>query len=155
MSNFKIHISFLDDRIRVSERGIITGQLFISVGQKFFPNDNWDDFILSVLSMWITSAVNLLNKTNQEEFLFMDGSFSFILDKVDKKFCRIKGIYYGIEEKEVIFEDEVLFHDVLKEIVQAQEALFVHIKNYNWNIQDVDVYINQLDFLKETLENIK
>lgn len=150
-----MNCSFSKDRIRISSRGVITGILFISVGDHSFPDNGWDDFVLRVLSMWGRSAINLLNGKNQEEFLFMDGSFSFKLEKIDALSYKIEGLYYGLNEIDIVFEDVILLDELLKEIIQVQEALFSYIADNNWAVENVNAYVNQLNILKQGISRTR
>lgn len=66
-----IHIK--TDTFNVTNTGTITGVIFIEIDNKYFPEENWNDFPVIILNWWLEKAI-----TNIEgEYRFMDGPFRF------------------------------------------------------------------------------
>lgn len=70
-------LDFDECSIQKSSSGSITGVLFWTVDDQFFPDDKWNDFVVLVVSWWVRSVSRMLDGTSTAESLnFMDGPFS-------------------------------------------------------------------------------
>lgn len=82
---------FIDEEsVRVSQGSFyeqVIGNISLYIGEeKYFPDKNWDDFILIILEWWSNEVLKVIYDL-EAEFFFMDGSFYFkstpSLDKKD------------------------------------------------------------------------
>ncbi|URN93501.1 MAG: hypothetical protein NAG76_16920 [Candidatus Pristimantibacillus lignocellulolyticus] len=71
------HIIFNEDTVEISENGSITGELYFQLEDRFFPFENWNDFIVVILSWWNKSANLLANASvgTTVNFVYMDGPY--------------------------------------------------------------------------------
>jgi hypothetical protein len=64
------------DSIGVSNLGTITGILYVKYGDILFPEKDWNDYVLIVLSTWASKFLALReNREEQVELRFMDGPY--------------------------------------------------------------------------------
>jgi len=72
-----IQIIFNEDTVEISENGSITGEVFFQLDDRFFPFENWNDFIVVILTWWNKSANILANASagTTANFSFMDGPY--------------------------------------------------------------------------------
>lgn len=87
-----------EDSIRVS-KSLVSEQVFgiisISIDNIwFFPEKNWDDFILTVLEWWSNAALKVI-QGQEAEFLFMDGSFSFKINTIHDDNTMVNAVFFG------------------------------------------------------------
>lgn len=60
---------------RESDNGL-TGQIYWSIDNLYFPEKGWNDFVLTVLEWWLDNFNNVFNnETFLSQFRFMDGPF--------------------------------------------------------------------------------
>ena len=57
---------------------LVSGTVYLQIGQYAFPEKGWDDNTALILSWWLDSIAN-----GRREFLFMEGPFSFKESKAD------------------------------------------------------------------------
>jgi len=72
------------DSIRIAEDGTVFGNIFLLLKEDnfFFPQNEWNDFILVVLSWWSREIIHLLNGDIEiGSFCFMDGGYEFLIGK--------------------------------------------------------------------------
>jgi hypothetical protein len=63
------------DSLRVSDKGSITGDVWVELGEKSFPEQNWSDVPTAVTSAFLDAAVRLKRAagTVKEKVWFLDG----------------------------------------------------------------------------------
>ncbi|MGF6924642.1 hypothetical protein QFZ48_000142 [Chitinophaga sp. W2I13] len=77
-----MEINFDRKSLEISKRKVITGIISIEVGNDFFPEQNWNDAIVTVLNSWIENMIQILGSGNNEAKLtFFDGPFFFVIRK--------------------------------------------------------------------------
>lgn len=72
-----INIVINETSIEMSNRNSITGEMYFQVGDYVFPELNWNDFIVVILSWW-NKSIHLLEASaigSSQDFDFMDGPF--------------------------------------------------------------------------------
>jgi len=78
--------------IEVSKNGVLTGKISINSGENSYPEIDWNDLIIIILSQWIGE---ILEVKNEMIFYFYDGNFSFKLERSnDHCFCN-----YTLQQK--------------------------------------------------------
>jgi hypothetical protein len=77
-----IHIEVEENDIDVTSAGLAFGHLAVKVGENYFPDEQWQDFVQVVLCWWLVAVRELSNFKNTEATLnFMDGPYSMRLQK--------------------------------------------------------------------------
>ncbi len=62
--------------VRCSATGTVTGAVFVNLGEKSFPEEDWSDLVLAVVRGWIEAVLRLLeNQSDTSELMFLDGPF--------------------------------------------------------------------------------
>lgn len=81
MQALELKIKF--DTLRISEKGSITGYIWIEVGEKSFLEQNWSDMPTAVTSALLGAAVLVRNATSaaKEEVWFLDGPYYLALER--------------------------------------------------------------------------
>jgi hypothetical protein len=62
--------------LRPSRSGPVTGGIWLSLGQRKFPEERWNDFVVVILESWGQATIRLLTGVSDRETIhFMDGPF--------------------------------------------------------------------------------
>jgi hypothetical protein len=71
------------DSLRMSQKGSITGEIWLELGHKVFPEQRWSDFPAAVTSAFLRAALRLKNETSaaKEEVWFLDGPYYAVLEQ--------------------------------------------------------------------------
>lgn len=116
----------------------IYGSLCISHDEKYFPDQEWTDFLYPVLIWWTDSFITACRKKSEIKMLFMDGEFcmrgiidedNIIISCFDSYICEgrsldsfgCKAIEFKNELVHVLTECQNTFESV-NEIVLANEC---------------------------------
>lgn len=73
--------------------GTDRGEIYIETDAGFFPCFGWSDRLLSVLMLWIGNTLKMLDLDNGEQQTtnyFMNGPYSFDIQRVEKEYLVIK-----------------------------------------------------------------
>lgn len=55
--------------------GNVTGEVFFKIQEDYFPENNWNDFIITIIGNWVYAYLEFLKNNSKFEFNFMDGPF--------------------------------------------------------------------------------
>jgi hypothetical protein len=100
MSEILIQVD--ETSLEQSKSGMITGKLCLECSGNHFPEENWNDFVLTVLSWWLSALRGLLKNEEQSTKLrFMDGPFFAKVGKIDNKNIGIEFINSQRGERKV------------------------------------------------------
>ncbi len=158
MPDFKIKYDLREFRLsKYQEKGI--ARVWVEFGDVVFPEKDWQDFILIVMSEWSASIINFSNSTDKEFFLrFVDGDYALKFSKKDTSFYYLSfgrwDMFSG--EFEMMIEDKfiVSIKKLIKTISQVNnEVISVSSKNSvksNY-LPSLVKWANQLKKLEEKL----
>lgn len=78
-----VHID--TNTFRLSQSGQITGTIALKIGDSYFPELYWNDFVEIIIGWWINDLEQmLLNSENERDLSFMDGDFCLVISEVEK-----------------------------------------------------------------------
>lgn len=64
----------------------VWGTICVQIGDVFFPDEDWDDVLSSVLDMWLSAICDFIELSKQECILdFMDGPYRIVLHRKSGK----------------------------------------------------------------------
>lgn len=87
-----------NNTLKQGTSGNITGKIFVEVDDYYFPEENWNDFPIIILSCWINNYLNSRrSKVGKFEMCFMDGPFLLKGELVDNELYKIKLIGRELE----------------------------------------------------------
>lgn len=72
MSTVQVIVDLSNFRL---EKGVVTGQIWLTVDGQAFPEPGWNDFAVVVLGWWTEAIADLLDGAPYRELLFMDGPY--------------------------------------------------------------------------------
>lgn len=123
MSNFKINLK--KETLYINDSNCVIGDIYFSVGDWYFPEKYWDDFVVVLLS-WLSKQTVKLDTNNLVEMRFMEGCFKISLTLDKKHQCTIQFIEGEklAGDKEIIHKTiTVPFESVKSEVLKACELL--------------------------------
>ena len=127
----------------------LVGRIFIQIDDFIFPENDWNDLIVSVLNMWIENILSIILKQKDTvECYFMDASFFFIIDVLNDSFWKI----FFIKNDECIFSAYFEPKIVSKSILLSSEKVLKACYDNDLFNDNVLSLINNIIRLRERLE---
>lgn len=108
-----------EESVQQSESGAITGEIYFSVGDRFFPEENWNDFVATILSWWINNLLSSKNSGHNLEFCFMDGPYSILGNLVDDEVYELAFINQNVSAENALFRQRIQAEDIKKMLLSA------------------------------------
>lgn len=111
---------FITDSSISRENINVTGDIFFSIDNICFPEENWNDFILIIVGNWINEYMSFLNSCRRKFTLyFMDGAFEVAGTLKDSENIKLEYVRRYISEREIICTESVAKNDFEKQIIKA------------------------------------
>ena len=118
--------------------GEITGIIFFKLGSFQFPEQDWDDFIVTIMSWWLRALIDLkTGVSKKEELLFMEGAFSVTLEKRNASMCCLRFIEGYTDVLKTI--DLYPFPDLVDSLLSAAQQVYSACLEHQWQDEDKDV----------------
>jgi hypothetical protein len=144
-----LSIKVLLDTLEQSSGRLITGVISISLRQHVFPDSAWSDFVVTVLSWWLSSAYNLASHRDETVICrFMDGPFGFSMELMREDCWHIK-LFRDISGSNLIAESLVDPKLVLHELLSAADKVLTACKAKNWLSDDIKELESQYTRLRQ------
>lgn len=138
MANLKIHIDPLS--VESSSHGQVTGKLVLEIEDKYFPDKDWNDFVLIVLHWWIEAIKSL--KYEDDIFLrFMDGPYGW---KLHRQSADIFHVTYVVSDKEIVSNVTLLSSEISKEIYRAASIIVKDCFDKGWGSRELEMLWEEL-----------
>ena len=140
MEKIKINCLLDENHIRISSKNVITGNISISIANCDFPELQWDDFVTRLLEMWLSSAIKILNGSDNEDFPFMEGSFGF--------YIKYSNNMYQIECYEndlIVIDKEISLSQFMFELIQVCKTVMSYVNKQNWEYNYSENFISILE----------
>lgn len=129
MNTFNITIK--KETLYKNEGGAVVGDICFCVGNWYFPDKAWDDFVVRILYWFSQKLIKLrFDKKKYLEFPFMEGDFktSLSLNKENKVTVEfIEGDSFA-DQKETILKTICISFEDLKEEVKKSCKLLLDMK---------------------------
>jgi len=119
MNEFKINLK--KETFFINEGNSVIGDICFSFGDWYFPEKDWDDFVVLLIA-WLSGEIIKLKFTNKEPICmrFMEGCFKIALSLDNESECIIQ----FIEGEKLAGDDEVIH----KEITVPFEEVKIEVK---------------------------
>lgn len=148
-----VHLNTLDE-LRNRQKGL--SKIYVKIGDVYFPQREWDDFMLSVLAEWSYSLIELTKRKGDETILrFIDGRWAIKLERFSKEsFIAHFGIWEQVENVfETNFSEEVSLPQIYAEVQKVNEQVIDYmeskryespylasVKKWNTQLKALDVF---------------
>lgn len=127
-------LNFDNRSLEISSRKVITGVISIVVGNdRFFPEQYWNDIVITILNSWIQNVIHILKDGQKEaEFVFFDGPFSFLVKKKE-------GMYMVelLQNSKSIGNYSIDFNEFGYHLVKSSREILEEINKRQWESDDV------------------
>ena len=102
-----------DNSIKKGKSGLITGDIYFETLQGYYPEKNWNDFVMIILSWWANSFVDFLQGNQKEmEFHFMDGPYCAYISKSGENMLNFQ--FNRDEVVLCLFKESICLYDLYK-----------------------------------------
>ena len=136
------------DGVARTSAGLVHARLRIDVGNKKFPDPNWTDFAVVVLSWWCKGLTRLVTEEDTSvEIRFMDGPFLARVDAREKtswELCLIR----RLRTDRIEYLGEIDSGPLLDSVVTSAETVILLCKDRGWISRDTEDLERSLSELK-------
>ncbi|MBT2690852.1 hypothetical protein J7I93_22190 [Bacillus sp. ISL-47] len=137
----KKHISIEVDLETLENRQNVTGDIYFVIDHhRYFPEEGWSDFVVTILTWWINSIKGLIVSDFGKpfEFDFMDGTPIVLAKKLDNEdlelsFCIDEGVKH-----QVILTANCSIKEVRDSILSVSKKVIRLFESEKWNREDID-----------------
>jgi hypothetical protein len=119
----------------MSSSGVIAGVVAINTGSSVFPEQNWSDFPVGILSMWLDTVPGVANgMLSSWECNFMDGPFSVRLRQQSGNTWNLICLCNDqVQHTESISRDAFI-----RSLIRAARAVAGECYRRGWRTRDVE-----------------
>ena len=125
----QFQIAVAEDAFQLMTSGALTAGIWMRCGSELFPDEDWNDFPVSILTWWLREVSDLESGTTEEsECCFMDGPFSFRIERTDDPLqWQVVCVTHTIKVREVNW-GRFSRDDVREAIVGAADAVIAYCR---------------------------
>ena len=114
--------------IQESHGDSVTGRISFCFQDDFFPEENWNDKVFPIINWWGDAIVNFVDRTEDVEFLFMDGSFNVkIFSNNDDSTVEMRNGSRVL--KQLVYKTEDLKKEIVDGFLNSSEKLLSYIRD--------------------------
>ncbi|HEY0049051.1 MAG TPA: hypothetical protein VGB68_07185 [Pyrinomonadaceae bacterium] len=145
MQEFIIHLPIASYQ-RKNEKFDNFGEIYLQLGDYFFPSENWTDFGANIVFWWLQEITKIYsNESDTARCKFMDGNYRFDLQITDRpEIWQIYFIKERADDDEIELQTEVNSEQLSREILKAVtkiEDQYREMKNFE--------AVNRIEEIKE------
>lgn len=129
-----------ESTFEINKRNSITGEIFFELEDSYFPESNWNDFVVVILTWW-NKSIRLLESSSvgtSVDFNFMDGPYYVRAVKKDDIFVSLSFIRRNKANLELITTLDVETDSLKKSIVKASKKVIREIQTKDWATDDIE-----------------
>lgn len=126
------------DSLRLNNRGVITGEIYLSLKDFIFPEKGWDDFVIVILSWWLTAISNVIEGSIGcvQEFSFMEGPLLVKITKISDDCLEMRFVKEQKDSELVFFTCQSSIDQVKHSLLKSTGELLEEIKLRNWGSEE-------------------
>jgi hypothetical protein len=141
--------------LKKNARGKITGGISIRVGNLFFPERGWNDFVFIILQWWLEAANGILKRSEQVVSLrFMDGPYRAELTAVGANIVRVD-LLDEHDEPRLLGTCSVTTQELCSALIDAVITASNTVHENGWESADVLQLMGLANALKLQIESYK
>ena len=89
----EIQVEVVDGALNFRPRGPAVGRIYFDFGAFQFPDQNWTDFVVVMVGVWLSDIARFQNSNTDEiKFRFMDGPYTLLIKKGGAMIVRCLGL---------------------------------------------------------------
>jgi hypothetical protein len=133
-SCFAVHVA--PSSLTRTQRGQVTGLLWLELHQQSFPVREWSDLPVAVMAMWSRQTISLLLRESGSELLrFMDGPFAVSATLVGEERVRLEALQ---DARPVGPFVELSLHEFATTLLATASVLLKACHLRSWTSSDLD-----------------
>lgn len=132
--------------LELSKQKSITGGIYFQIGDTFFPDCHWNDFIVVILTWWNKSIklLETLSVGTSQTFDFMDGPFYVQGVKKDSSHITLHFIKRNQVGLKVIASLDTEIISLKKSITKASKKVIKEVDAKQWITDDIEELRKQI-----------
>ncbi|WP_127530923.1 hypothetical protein [Paenibacillus kobensis] len=141
-----IGVQVNESSLEKSSRNAITGEIYFQFHEVCFPEPNWNDFVVILLTWW-NKSIRLLETAsigNKVNLYFMEGPYYVQGEKRDSENVSLSFIRRNKNNLCIMYSIETEISSLKKSIVSASNITLKEIRNKGWINEDVQELIKSL-----------
>jgi hypothetical protein len=145
-----IKIKVNNDSLYLNSSNQIIGEIYFEKnGYLFFPEENWSDFVIVILSWWTDKLRYFEYGSNGEyiDFDFMDGPLRIRIERISKGEIKLVEIKENSYNKEVLFKADTHFNVLKSSLLKASKSVLGFVKIKNWETEETLILENKIKSL--------
>jgi hypothetical protein len=145
----KIDILVEIDSLSISKSKKITGEIYWSLDNKYFPEEGWNDFVVIILSWWHKTLFNIketrINTSHQ--FNFMDGPLLVKATKITDDSLKLACIKENKDSNNIFFTSTCSISQLETSLSNATKKLLKEIDSKGWHSDDIDDLVRMFNII--------
>jgi hypothetical protein len=140
--------------ITISKHNCVTGHISITIREITFPENNWDDFIVTILGWWLTSTIEVISgKESKGYCYFMDGPYKFEIEASSKDVWKCRFLERGsLENEKCILEEFIEPQPLLDSLLDSSSVVINLCHEKGWISKELNLLENQYSKLKSLIK---
>ena len=120
-----LNICIAESSMELSKSGNITGEICFQIDDFFFPESNWNDFVVVILTWWNKSINTLIASSvgTVVEFNFMDGPFYIQGAKKNEEEVTLHFIKRSVVGENIFYSIDTDISELKRSINQASKKV--------------------------------
>ena len=135
-------IQYVD--IRVNEQSLklsrrkITGEICFVIEDQFFPEENWNDFVVVILTWWLQCLKKLMLSADGSlcDFSFMDGPLLVRVKKIDNDIINLEFMREKLNGDEIQLTARCSVNQLRKSLIGAAKKTIKIIEAKMWDSEE-------------------
>lgn len=141
MDLVEVEISISLDTLSINNRNFITGEIYFSYNDQYFPEKGWNDFIVVILTWWHKAIINLISSRQNgivQEFEFMDGPLLVKGNKLSDDIVELQFIKEKKDSEHIFYTCRTSINKFKNTLLHNTKKLLEDIKKRNWHSDDIE-----------------
>lgn len=137
----KHHISIEVDLETLENRQNVTGNIYFVIDyHRYFPEEGWSDFVVTILNWWINSIKGLIVSEigRTFEFDFMDGTPIVLAKKLDNENIELRFCIDEEAKRLVVLTTNCSIKGVKDSILSVSKKVIRSFEREKWYREDID-----------------
>lgn len=137
----EIDIKIITETLTLTKGNMITGEIYFSTQNDVFPEKEWRDFVVVIMTWWYDALIRLIeSKQNgiEEEFEFMDGPLLIKAVKVSEELLELNFIKEMRSAEQIFFTINISMTNFKSALLKSGKELLIDLDKKNWHSDDID-----------------
>ena len=135
----------------MNSSNLIKGEIYFKIGDAYFPEKHWTDFVSVILAWWGREVVAAIDNKVNMELQFMDGSYKIRCRKMnDNRY-----------EMDCLDGEAIVIHDIIskKELITKMKELYSNFlficDEKGLKLENRKLFERNICLLEEEIEKLK